>query len=148
MSSTKIRFNEIGVKTKLPKIQLRKWVLSIAKQNKIELGDINYIFCKDDYLIKINYEYLKHDNYTDIITFDLSEPGDKERSADIYISIERVIDNAHKHNTSAEEEILRVIIHGILHLCGFKDKEKKEKQEMREKENMAINEYFAMFHVK
>ena len=148
MSSTKIRFNEIGVKTKVRKIQLRKWVLSIAKQNDIELGDINYIFCKDDYLIKINYEYLKHDNYTDIITFDLSEPGDKEKSADIYISIERVVDNALKHNTSAEEEILRVIIHGILHLCGFKDKEKKEKQEMREKEDMAISEYFAMFHVK
>ena len=148
MSSTKIKFNEIGEKLQLPKTKIRKWVLSIAQQYNLRIGEINYIFCNDDYLIEINRTYLEHDNYTDIITFDLSDPGERSKYSDIYISLERVRDNAAKHGTKLDDEILRVIIHGILHLCGFKDKNKTDKNQMREKESEAISRYFAMFHVK
>jgi probable rRNA maturation factor len=122
--------------------QISEWISKvILSENKTD-GEINYIFCDDDYLSKINEQYLKHDTLTDIISFDYSIGN--EISGDVFISIERVQDNAKDFKTSFEEELRRVIIHGILHYCGFKDKTKQDEQTMREKEN----EKLAMFHVE
>lgn len=117
---------------------LSKAILSETKK----LGEINYIFCDDDYLCKINLEHLKHDTLTDIISFDYSIAN--ELSGDIFISIERVKENAIDFNVSFEEELKRVMIHGILHFCGYKDKSTTDELLMRSKED----EKLAMFHVE
>lgn len=118
------------------------WITrSILSENKL-LGELTYIFCDDNYLHKINVEYLNHDTLTDIISFDYTE-GDII-SGDIFISIERVKDNALDFDTSFDEELKRVIIHGVMHYCGYKDKSSSEEIIMRNKENEKIN----MFHVK
>ena len=113
--------------------QYSSWIeTSIIKMEK-EVGDINYIFCDDAYLLKINQEYLNHDTYTDIISFDYT---DKNRlSGDIFISIDRVKENAKRFKVLFEVELRRVLIHGILHYAGYKDKTDEEKKEMREQEN-------------
>ena len=98
--------------------------------------EINYIFCDDDYLHQINVEYLNHDTLTDIITFDYTE--DNVLSSDIFISIERVSDNANDFGVTFETELLRVMAHGILHLCGYKDKTEEDSQQMRKKEDEKI----------
>ncbi len=113
----------------------------IASENKTE-GEINYIFCNDDYLHQINLEYLNHDTLTDIISFDYSVGN--EIHGDIYISVERVADNAQDFEVSFEEELRRVIIHGVLHYCGYKDKSPEQEVLMRQKEDEKI----AMFHVE
>lgn len=113
----------------------------IVSENKKE-GDINYIFCDDDYLHKINLEYLQHDTLTDIISFDYSVGS--ELHGDIFVSIERVKDNAQDFDVSFEEELKRVLVHGVLHYCGYKDKSEKDELLMRSKENEKI----AMFHVE
>jgi len=115
----------------------KKWLQKIAEINNKEITDLNYIFCSDDYLLQINLEYLNHNTYTDIITFDGSE-SIQEISGDIFISIERVSENAKILGTIPDIELLRVISHGILHLIGFNDKSNKDKKEMREKETEAI----------
>lgn len=102
---------------------------------------INYIFCDDAYLLKINQQYLYHDTYTDIITFQLSPKGQALLS-DIYISVERVRENASLFNTSIKRELHRVIFHGALHLCGYKDKTKADALKMRMAEEKALNLYF------
>jgi rRNA maturation RNase YbeY len=119
-----------------------KWISEVITSESYVLGEINYVFCDDDYLHKINVEYLDHDTLTDIITFDNSI-GTMIYS-DIVISVERVADNAKDFNASFEEELKRVIIHGVLHLCGYKDKSKDENALMRLKENEKIK----MFHVE
>lgn len=101
---------------------------------------INYIFCNDDYLLKINKEYLSHDTLTDIVTFELNPPG-KPILSDIYISIDRVKENATLYHESFLKELLRVIFHGILHLSGFNDKKKDEKETMRKMEEQYIDEF-------
>ena len=101
-----------------------------------KLFEINYIFLDDNKILEINKKFLNHNYYTDIISFDNSD--DKFISGDIYISIDRVKENALEQKTSFNEELPRVIIHGVLHLLGFKDKSPKEKKEMREKENQAL----------
>lgn len=101
---------------------------------------VNYIFCTDKALLKINQDFLKHDYYTDIITFDLSE-GD-EVVAEIYISIDRVKDNARKLGVSFQRELHRVIFHGALHLCGYKDKSPKDSTMMRNREDFYLKKYF------
>jgi rRNA maturation RNase YbeY len=106
------------------------------------LGDLNYIFCDDAYLLTINQTYLQHDNYTDIITFDYTVG--KVLSGDIYISIERVSENSVSYQVSLQDELLRVMAHGLLHLVGYKDKEQKHIAEMRKKEDEKIK----MFHVE
>ncbi len=111
-----------------------------AAENKA-LKSLHYIFCSDEYLLTINDKYLKHDDYTDIITFDLSEKTDKAITGEIYISIDRVKDNATTLNLSFFEEALRVIIHGALHLCGYKDKKPLDIKVMRDKENFYIERY-------
>lgn len=122
--------------------QYENWISKvIASEGKHE-GEINYIFCDDDYLHKINVEYLDHDTLTDIISFDYSVGN--ELHGDIFVSIERVKDNALDFNVSFDEEIKRVIIHGILHYCGYKDKSEKDELLMRAKEDEKV----AMFHVE
>ncbi|TVZ56389.1 rRNA maturation RNase YbeY [Lutibacter sp. Hel_I_33_5] len=113
------------------------WIQGCISEEKFELGEINYIFCDDEYLHKINLEFLKHDTLTDIISFDYSLG--KQVSGDIYISIERVKENAKDFNVSFEEELNRVLIHGVLHFMNYKDKTDEEKTIMRTKENNAIN---------
>jgi probable rRNA maturation factor len=133
-----IHFAYIDIRTRLNRTQTGSWLIAVAKFEKKEIKDLSYSFCSDQYLLKINQKYLKHDYYTDIITFDLSEQG-KIIEGDIYISIDRVKDNSKLLNISYSEELDRVILHGLLHLLGYKDKTKKEKLIMREKENYYLS---------
>ena len=115
---------------------LASWIEESIKQEESLLGEINYIFCNDEDLLKINVKYLNHDTYTDIISFDYSL--NETISGDIYISLERVEENAEKFNVTFENELHRVMIHGILHYLGYKDKTEQDKNEMRSKENELI----------
>jgi probable rRNA maturation factor len=122
----------------------RRLKLSIERlfvQKKRKLGSLSYIFCSDKHLLSINNEFLKHDFYTDVITFDLS-PIKTETEGEVYISIDRIKDNAKKEGVSFKEELHRVIFHGALHLCGYKDKKKKEALIMRSMENKYLKLYF------
>jgi rRNA maturation RNase YbeY len=120
------------------KIKIRNWILNIIlSENYIE-GQINFIFCSDKYLNKANLKYLQHDTFTDIITFDTSEKQ-IEISGDIFISIERVRDNAKSYKVLFTNELHRVMIHGILHLIGYNDKTKEEKVIMRRKEDYYLS---------
>lgn len=114
---------------------------SIIREHGFKPGELNYIFVSDEELLKINMEYLNHPTYTDIITFDNSE-SDKVIEGDIFISIDRVKDNADKFKTSFERELIRVMAHGVLHLAGYKDKKPEEAQAMREAEERALKTYF------
>tara|TARA_R110000868_G_scaffold180489_1_gene421110 strand:+ start:193 stop:612 length:420 start_codon:yes stop_codon:yes gene_type:complete len=118
------------------------WLSRVVDSEEKELGDLNYIFCDDEYLLAINKQYLDHDTYTDIITFDYC--NGLNVSGDIFISIERVEENAQEYKVSFEEELLRVMVHGVLHLLGFKDKSEKDAAVMRNKENEKIR----LFHVE
>jgi len=109
------------------------WVEQMFREEELEPGDFNVIFCSDEYLYQMNLEYLKHDFYTDIITFDYSE--EDTASGDLFISIDRVSDNAKELNILFLNELYRVIIHGFLHLAGYKDKSGDDKLKMTEKEN-------------
>jgi probable rRNA maturation factor len=113
----------------------------ILSENKKE-GDINYIFCDDEYILEINKQYLDHDYYTDIISFDYSVGN--ELHGDVFVSIDRVKENAQDFNVSFNEELKRVLIHGILHYAGYKDKSEDDEILMRQKEDEKIN----MFHVE
>ena len=113
----------------------------ILSENKKE-GDINYVFCDDEYILEINKQYLDHDYYTDIISFDYSVGN--ELHGDVFVSVERVRENAADFDVTFDEELKRVIIHGILHYSGYKDKSEEEELLMRQKENEKI----AMFHVE
>jgi len=115
-------------------IKTKRWLKSVIKDEGFELLEINYIFCNDEYLHSINVEYLDHDTLTDIITFDNSEE-DELIEGDIFVSIERIIDNTKDFNTTFEQEFKRVIVHGILHLCGYCDKTDENEKQMREKED-------------
>ena len=112
------------------------WIERVVVSEGFAIGEINYIFCDDAYLNHINKEFLKHDSFTDIISFDYSLG--KQISGDIYISIERVLDNAEKYNVTFENELRRVMIHGVLHYMGYKDKTTEEKKVMRLKANSTI----------
>ena len=116
-----------------------KWLEEIILSEEKKLGEINYIFCDDEYLLKINQDYLQHDYYTDIITFD-SVKG-KTISGEIFVSLQRISDNASTLSKNYEEELRRVLAHGILHLCGYKDKTEEEVQLMRNKEDFYIAKY-------
>ena len=112
------------------------WIECVVVSEGFVIGEINYIFCDDAYLNHINKEFLKHDSFTDIISFDYSLG--KQINGDIYISIDRVLDNAEKYNVTFENELRRVMIHGVLHYMGYKDKTTEEKKVMRLKENTTI----------
>lgn len=120
---------------------LKSFITSLFKREKKRLAEIHYIFCSDDYLLEINRQHLQHDYYTDIITFDLSEPG-QPINAEIYISVDRVRDNAGQFKTSLKNELHRVIFHGALHLCGYKDKRPKDQEVMRKMEDKYLAIYF------
>lgn len=115
------------------KLKIKQWIKDTVKAEESRVGDITIVFCSDDYLLNINNQYLQHDYYTDIITFDYSEEG--VVSGDLMISIDRVKENATLQNTTFENELHRVIIHGVLHLLGYKDKTAKEEKQMRGKED-------------
>jgi len=122
--------------------QFSSWISKvIVSENKKE-GDINYIFCDDEYILEINKQYLQHDYYTDIISFDYSVGN--ELHGDIFVSIDRVRENASDFNVTFDEELKRVVIHGILHYCGYKDKSEDDEKLMRLKEDEKIK----MFHVE
>ena len=118
------------------------WLSSVIVSEKKTEGEINYIFCDDEYLHKINVEYLNHDTLTDIISFDYTMGN--EISGDVFVSVERVLDNSKDYNTSFDDELKRVLVHGVLHYCGYKDKGETEEALMRSKED----EKLAMFHVE
>lgn len=122
------------------KIKRKNWLKKIAKEQNKTIGELNFIFCSDKHLLEINIEYLDHDTYTDIITFDNSE-DERLIEGDIFISIERVLENSKELKTVEEEEINRVLSHGIFHLLGFKDKSESEAGLMRSKEEFAIDLY-------
>ncbi|MFN3850733.1 MAG: rRNA maturation RNase YbeY [Spirosomataceae bacterium] len=119
---------------------LKKWLKESAINEGYTVKDLNYIFCSDDYLHKINLEYLDHDTLTDIITFDNSEK-DGKIEGDIFISIDRVKDNAKDFSTEFDHELRRVLVHGLLHLCGYLDETDEEEAEMRTKENEYLSKY-------
>lgn len=123
------------------KTALKKLVLFIFKKEKRPLEFINYIFCNDEYLLQINQQFLNHQTYTDIITFPLNQKN-QPIQAEIYISLDRVKENAQIFGTNFKEELVRVISHGALHLCGYKDKTKSQISEMRSKEQQYMEYYF------
>lgn len=134
----KIQFYNHEVKyTLAEKNKLRQWIAAVCKIEKKVLGDVTYIFCTDEYLLSINEQFLHHDYFTDIITFDYSERG-KSGESEIYISLTRVRENAILLKNSFKSELHRVMIHGILHLCGYSDKNKKSSALMRKKEDWAL----------
>lgn len=137
-------FEEEGVRSKLKqKRALSKFISDdiILKHLEVQQIDINYIFCNDESLLEKNIAFLDHNTLTDIITFDLSATED-DLMAELYISVDRVADNAASFGVSYEQELHRVIFHGILHLCGFKDKTDKDAKEMRRQEDLCIRAYF------
>jgi len=120
--------------------RLKSFIGKIFRMEGKALDGLNYVFCSDMELLKINREFLKHDNFTDIISFDFSDPGDAVRG-EIYISVDRVRENAQKLGISLKSELHRVIFHGALHLCGYRDKTKAEKAEMRRVEDLYLSKY-------
>ena len=116
---------------------LSHWISEIILHENHELGDLTYVFCDDDFLHKLNLQFLNHDTLTDIISFDNSLG--KQIHGEIYISVERVKENARTYQVAFLEELHRVIIHGVLHFCGYKDKTKKEQETMSCKENEALD---------
>ena len=121
------------------KLKHKAWLNEVAKQEGKKILELSYVFCSDDYLLQINQEYLNHDTLTDIVTFDNSEDP-KRIEGDIFISIDRVKENGEKLGTK-ETELKRVMVHGLLHLLGYKDKKKEDKATMTEKEDFYIKQY-------
>lgn len=135
-----VDFNFLESATLKNRLVLKDFLRKLFKKEGMPLEALRYIFCSDDYLLDINRQYLRHDYYTDIITFNLAEPKSPV-NGEIYISIDRVIDNSRQFNTTFTEELHRVIFHGALHLCGYKDKTRKEEALMRSKEAECITRY-------
>ena len=134
-----IRFFQEGISFKLKQpIKTARWIKSIINKEKFALKELNYIFCSDDFLLSINQGFLRHDYYTDIITFDHSSEK-RTIEGDIYISVDRVRENAKEFNSSLDTELHRVMIHGVLHLLGYPDKTKAEKMAMRKKEEACLS---------
>ena len=126
------------------KAQLRDWFINTSRAEGNRIKELNYVFCSDAYLLEMNQSYLNHDTYTDIITFDNSET-DENVLGDIFISIDRIKENAKNFGVSETDELHRVMIHGLLHLLGYGDKSKTEKAKMTEKENhyLALRSFVA-----
>ena len=120
---------------------LKNFIIQLFIKEKKSLQSIDIIFCSDEYLLQINKQHLQHDFYTDIITFDLSESLANPIIGELYISVDRVRDNAALRDEKFSSELLRVIFHGLLHLCGFKDKKAKDIKTMRQKEDEYLNLY-------
>lgn len=137
----KVHFNYADRQLKLSgKTKLKQFVEVLFKMEKKQLNTIRYVFCSDDFLLDINRSSLNHDYYTDIITFDLSEPNQPIES-EVYVSVDRVNDNAKTNGVSFENELYRVVFHGALHLCGYKDKKKEDVLLMRKKEDYYLSKF-------
>ncbi len=138
-----IAFNNQDVKFTLKeKARLKKWIVSTIEKKKRKVGELNFIFCSDEHLLVINKQYLNHDTYTDIITFDYSkEDVNLPISGDVFISIDRVRENAEKFGKTVENELHRVLIHGTLHLLGYADKTKLAKAEMTRQEDLCLKAF-------
>ncbi|MBK7215289.1 MAG: rRNA maturation RNase YbeY [Bacteroidales bacterium] len=132
-----ITFNSESTGFKLKdKAKIKIWVTSVIRNEGKRVGAIAYVFCSDEYLLNLNQQYLKHSTLTDILTFDYCE--NNLVSGDIVISVERIAENAKKYSKTFEEELSRVMAHGVLHLCGYKDKTPADKTQMTDKENEAL----------
>ena len=132
-----ITYNAEGIA--MPKIKKRltsKWIKAVAASHGRKVGEVGYLFVNDDKILEVNREYLGHDYYTDIITFDYVKG--KTISGDIFVSLQRISDNATIHSTNFQNELHRVLAHGLLHLCGYKDKSEDEKKMMRYKEDFYL----------
>ena len=133
-----IRFFNKDIKFDLEKkLVFKKWIKTVVEQYDCKVGDLNVIFCNDPYILEINRQFLSHDYYTDIITFDYSE--DNIINGELYISIDTVKENAVEYGQSFPDELHRVIIHGVLHLCGLDDHCEEDIKEMRDAENSALD---------
>ena len=117
----------------------KDWLINLITNEGKKAGEINYIFCDDEYLLKVNQDFLQHDYYTDVITFDYVKG--KTIAGDIFVSLPRILDNASTLSQNFESEFNRVLAHGILHLCGYKDKTEEEQTQMRAKEDFYINQF-------
>jgi rRNA maturation RNase YbeY len=138
----KISFNYIDARLSVKnKNTIKAFIPILFEKEKKQLHSLHYIFCSDEHLLEMNKQYLNHDYYTDIITFDLTEAGNGI-TGEVYISVDRIKDNAIKLNQPFETEVLRVIFHGALHLCGYKDKKKAEQQTMRNMEDKYIQQFY------
>jgi rRNA maturation RNase YbeY len=139
-----ISFNKADANATLAnRVALKSFIEKRVKKEGYTIESLTYVFCSDKYLLKINKDFLSHDYYTDIISFDLSElPG--QLIGEVYISVDRVKDNAKTHGTSLKEELHRVIFHGALHFCGYKDKKPTDAKKMREMEDRWLNAYMKL----
>jgi len=117
---------------------LKGWIVEVAKNENKKIGALNFIFCSDKYLLQLNLKYLDHDTLTDILTFDQSEVS-SEIGGDIYISVDRVKENAPLYNSLMDKELYRVMVHGVLHLIGYPDSGESQKEEMRKKEEAYLS---------
>jgi rRNA maturation RNase YbeY len=136
----KITFHSEDISYALPsKALYRRWIEEIALGHGKTVGELAFVFCSDAYLLEMNKQYLDHDYFTDIITFDYTEG--ETISGDIFISVDRVEDNACKNLVDKKVEMQRVVIHGVLHLCGYKDKKKEDSEKMRKLEDLALSKY-------
>ena len=134
-----IHFHKADVKYRLlHKEGISAWLVSVAKKEKHTINDVNIILCSDEDLYKLNVGYLNHKTYTDIITFDYSE-GASPLSGELYISIDRVLENALKLDVNSRDELHRVMVHGLLHLCGYGDKSASLKAQMRKREDLYLS---------
>lgn len=134
-----ITYDKEHSKIKMPKIKKRNvssWIKKVAELHGKKVGDLSYLFCSDEHILEVNKEYLQHDYYTDIITFDYTE--EDVISGDMVISVDTIATNAEKFETSFESEFFRVVIHGVLHLCGINDKGPGEREIMEKHENEAL----------
>ena len=139
-TNAKIQFHILQPVSLTERTRLKQFIIKLFRQEKKPLAELSYIFCSDQYLLDINRQFLQHDFYTDIITFPLSDPG-QPISGEIYISVDRVRDNAREFGSSIQQELLRVIFHGALHLCGYKDKSPRDEKLMRAMEDKYLELY-------
>lgn len=139
-----ISFYNDGVRAKTPSKRLLKaWIKEFVSNHGKKVGELAFVFCSDDKILEVNQGFLQHDYYTDIITFDYCEG--EIISGDIFISVERVLENATLHQVNYTTELLRVLSHGVLHLIGFQDKEEKNKVEMTRNEDLCMSLFFTKF---
>jgi rRNA maturation RNase YbeY len=139
-TNAKIQFHILQQVSLEERTRLKQFLIALFQKEKKPLGELSYIFCSDQRLLEINRQFLQHDFYTDIITFPLSDAG-QPISGEIYISVDRVRDNAREFGISIKNELLRVIFHGALHLCGYKDKSPSEEKLMRKMEDKYLELY-------
>ena len=139
-----ISFNKADATATLKnRVALKSFIEKSVKKEGLSIESLNYVFCSDKYLLEINKQFLDHNYYTDIISFDLSEvPG--QLIGEVYISVDRVKDNAKTHGATFSEELLRVIFHGALHFCGYKDKTPSDAKKMRQMEDLWLTEYMKL----